>query len=44
MNEASFQKKLEYVSKGFDANMKTENSQGNVFVKKEVFVINRVCN
>ena len=32
-----FKKKLKYVSKDFDTNLKTENSQGKVFVKKEVF-------
>ena len=30
--------KLKYVSKDFDTNLETESSQGNAFVKKEVFV------
>ena len=33
-----FRKKLEYVYKDFDTNLKTDSSHGNVFVKKEVFV------
>ena len=39
MDEASFQtKKLKCVYKDFDTNLKTERIQGNVFVKKEVYV------
>ena len=33
-----FRKKLKYVYKDFDTNLKTDSSHGNVFVKKEVFV------
>ena len=34
-----FKKRLKCVSKDFDTNLKTENSQGNVFFKKGVFII-----
>ena len=32
-----FKKKLKYITKDFDTNLKTESSQGNVFDKKDVF-------
>ena len=38
MNEVSFQIKLKYVSRDFGTNLKTKSSQGNVFIRKEVFI------
>ena len=38
MNEVSFQKNLKYFSRDFDTNLKTKSSQGNVFIRKEVFI------
>ena len=37
-NKIDEKKKIKYVSKDFDTNLKTESSQGNVFVKKEVLI------